>query len=49
MESAHPQSLQDSVPISDVPDVKSNISGNIHVYFDKFITVAYLARVLRVL
>ena len=32
MESAHPQSLQDFVPAPDVPDVKSNTSGNIHVY-----------------
>ena len=28
MESAHPQSLQDFVPTPDVPDVKSNTSGN---------------------
>ena len=32
MESAHPQSLQDFVPIPDVPDIKSNTSGNILVY-----------------
>ena len=31
MESAHPQSLQDYVPMPDVPDVKSSLSGNIHI------------------